>query len=57
MDPRRGRVIHQTLPSLFSSCPYRKGWGTKLGKKGVAWLLFIASLEKWEEEHHFEVPV
>ena len=32
MDPRWGRVIHQTLPSLspLSPRPYRKGLGTKL---------------------------
>ena len=30
VDPRWGRVIHQTLPLPFSPRPYRKGLGTKL---------------------------
>ena len=38
MDPRWGRVIHQTLPSLspLSPRPYRKGLGTKLGRGSSA---------------------
>ena len=30
MDPRWGRVIHQTLPLPFLTLPTRKGLGTKL---------------------------